>query len=748
MVELYFSLLERKAAPPAELRRFVVQTVWTLFAEDIGILEGKPLETLIRAISADKNRSTAVELVDLYRRFNTREEERRNRGRAPVPYVNGDLFTETSEVHLEANELEHLLQASRFDWRHVNPTVFGSLLEGCLGHNHRWELGAHYTGETDILTIVEPVIVRPWVKRIEATKSSKEAVKLHEELCKFKVLDPAMGCGNFLSVAYREIRKLEDRLHDRLVEHCQSEGRQAPLEMQWYPIGNVQGIEIDPFAVDIAKTTLWMTHAIEARRHQHLEPVLPLPSLTSLICADSLKTQWPETDAVIGNPPFHGDRNLRKVVGDDYIKWLKDEFGVGVKDHCVYFFLKTHKNLRPGQRAGLVATKTISQTKNRDASLVWIVQNGGVITDAISSKDWSGEAAVDVSIICWQMSPVDQDDLLLDGKKVSGITPSLTEGLIHKEALELAGNKSRCFQGFLTRGMGFVLSDEEAKSLLARGGDVYSEVVVPYLNGDDTVKTPKQEPTRWVIDFSDFPLQIASSRYPLALSILRERVLPGREHDPDQMKRWWQFWNNRMGLRSAIGDFERFAVASRVGKRLILVWAEPNWRPSDACNVFAFDDDYNFGICSSKVHEVWARGVSSTLEDRLRYAPSIAFETFPFPRPDDRQRERIASAAKSIIPLRREACDAISAGLTKVYNLMDDGGFVELKAAHRELDLAVADAYGWNSTMLDDPVRLLEALFALNAQSAVDPRYAPFPKLVLAERGETKSGGSEVIDHE
>jgi hypothetical protein len=79
---------------------------------------------------------------------------------------------------------------------------------------------------------------------------------------------------------------------------------------------------------------------------------------------------------------------------------------------------------------------------------------------------------------------------------------------------------------------------------------------------------------------------------------------------------------------------------------------------------------------------------------------------------------------------------------------MDDGGFVELKAAHRELDLAVADAYGWNSTMLDDPVRLLEALFALNAQSAVDPRYAPFPKLVLAERGETKSGGSEVIDHE
>ena len=144
--------------------------------------------------------------------------------------------------------------------------------------------------------------------------------------------------------------------------------------------------------------------------------------------------------------------------------------------------------------------------------------------------------------------------------------------------------------------------------------------------------------------------------------------------------------------------------------------------------MFAFDDDYHFGVCTSRLHDVWARANGSTLKGDLRYTPSTVFETFPFPRPDDRQRERIASAAKSIIPLRRAACDAISAGLTKVYNLMDDGGFVELKAAHRELDLAVAAAYGWDSIMLDDSARLLDALFDLNAQCAVDPNYAPFPK--------------------
>jgi hypothetical protein len=730
MVKLYFSLLERNAVVPEELRRFVVQTVWTLFAEDIGILEGKPLETLIRSLLADTTRSSAVELTDLYRRFNTNDDERRNRGRPQtVPYVNGDLFSETSEVHLEANELEHLLQASRFDWQHVNPTVFGSLLEGCLGQNHRWELGAHYTNEADIMTIIEPVIVRPWVKKIEATQTFKSAVALHDELCRFKVLDPAMGCGNFLSVAYREMRKLEIRLHDRMGELAAKEGGQPRLDMQWYPIHNIQGIEIDPFAVDIAKTTLWMTHALESRRHGLTEPVLPLPSLNSLVCADSLKAEWPTTDAVIGNPPFHGDRNLRKVVGDEYIDWLKQEFGVGVKDHCVYFFIKTHRNLKNGQRAGLVATNSIAKTKNRDASLVGIVNSGGIITDAISSKSWSGQAAVDVSIVCWQREPIDTDDFTLDGKIVSGITPSLTQGSEHREALKLRGNKAICFQGFLPNGMGFVLDEAEMKSLLQRTEANYSDVVYRFMNGDDLVLTTHQEPTRWIIDFGTRSLEQAAA-YPAALQIVREQVKPLRDkvNRKAQRERWWQFAETRPGIIKALPSLNRVGIVGLTAKRLLLTWGETTWRPSHACGVYAFDDDYSFGVCQSVVHETWAWGTSSSFRTFLRYTPSIAFESFPFPRPNSTQKERIALAAQQVVAMRRKACDSIDAGLTKVYNLMDDGGFVDLKAAHRELDLAVADAYGWDATLLDNPAELLAALFDLNAQCASDPNYAPFGK--------------------
>jgi hypothetical protein len=729
MVKLFFSLLERKAVEPEELRRFVVQTVWALFAEDLGILEGKPLESLIRALLADNTRSTAVELADLYRRLNTKDDERRNRGRQQsVPYVNGDLFAETTEVHLEANELEHLLQASRFDWRHVNPTVFGSLLEGCLGHNHRWELGAHYTSEQDIMTIVEPVIVRPWVKRIEATKNFKEAVKLHDELCNFKVLDPAMGCGNFLSVAYREIRNLELRLHDRMGEHAAKEGAQPLLDMPWYPIHNIQGIEIDPFAVDIAKTTLWMTHALESRRHGLAEPVLPLPSLTSLVCADSLKTEWPDTDVVVGNPPFHGDSNLRSVLGDSYIDWLKSEFNIGIKDHCIYFFVKAHRHLKPGQRAGLVGTNTISQNKNRDASLVWITDNDGVITDAVSTQPWSGQANVHVSIVCWQKKPISEGDFTLDGGHVEGITPSLKSGTTHRVALPLGGNEGIAFIGNFVNGTEFIIDENEAIALIEKSPQ-NSFVVKRYLTGDDLVSRVDMSPARWIIDFNTMSLEEAAG-FIEPMRIVRERVKPVRDKNRDRRYRevWWQYARPGPALRKAIVDLPRYGVACITGKRIHVIWGEPGIVQSHACVVFAIDDDYTHGVLSSRIHDVWVRGNSSTLEDRLRYTPSTAFESFPFPSSTKEQTERIATASRKIVVLRQQACEQLGKGLTKVYNLMDDGGFVELKAAHRELDLAVADAYGWDAAMLDDPVRLLDALFDLNAKCAADPNYAPFGK--------------------
>src|SRR5262249_15050055 len=150
---------------------------------------------------------------------------------------------------------------------------------------------------------------------------------------------------------------------------------------------------------------LWMTHKLVADLYGLAEPVLPLVDLSNIVCADALKADWPAVSAIIGNPPFHGDRHLRRLFGDEYVEWLRREFRCGVKDYCVYWFRRAQDRMAPGQRAGLVGTNSISQNRARSASLDYITSNGGVITDAISTKDWPGDAAVDVSIVNWIKSP-------------------------------------------------------------------------------------------------------------------------------------------------------------------------------------------------------------------------------------------------------------------------------------------------------------------------------------------------------
>lgn len=725
MVDLYFQLLERKAANSEELRRFIIQCVWTLFAEDLGLIPEHIFQNLIKALLLDPSRSSAIEVADLFRRFNYSDSERRNRGRQiPIPYVNGELFAEVPEVALTGSELTHLKLAASFDWQWVNPTVFGALMEGCLGHDRRWELGAHYTNEEDILSIVRPVIVYPWIEKIENLETADESLRLLAKFLKFKILDPAMGCSNFLAVAYREMRILEKTLHGRINDLHTSSGL-IPPPVPLYPISNIQGIEIDPFAVEIAKATLWMTHALVARQYGAAEAPLPLQNFTQLICGDSLKIDWPETDVIIGNPPFHGDRRIRGVLGDNYISWLEQEFGIGVKDHCVYFFRKTHKHLKKGQRAGLVATNTISQAKNRDASLTWITENGGDIFFAISSQPWSGEAAVHVSIVCWEKG-TKAPKHYLDGREVGGITPSLTSGLKHRKALSLKGNADIAYVGYFPNGMGFVLNAEEASNLLNRTGAKYADVVFPFINGDDLTSSPDQTPSRWIIDFGTRSLEEAS-KYPAALEIVRKRVKPIRDkvRRKAHRERWWQFAETRPGMTAALANLSRYPIIGLTGKRLIAVWGETGWRPSHACATFAVEDDYCFGVLNSSAHEIWARANGSTLEDRLRYTPSSCFETFPFPiAPTAKLRETVSTASREIVRQRKIACDKFNLGLTKVYNRMDEGGFDGLRKAHTALNRAVLDCYGMPKDI--DKEDILDRLFDLNQKYAHTKNYLPF----------------------
>jgi len=689
------------------------------------------LQATILDLLASPNPDSARDIGYLFELLNQKGNHNRHGRYEGTRYVNGELFARPAKVYMTKPELEHLRRASEFDWRAVDPTIFGSLMEGILGDERRERLGAHYTHEADIMKIVAPTIVRPWRERIEATSTPAEVRALLDELVTFRVLDPACGCGNFLYVSYRELRGLEHELKQRYARLCAERGEPVATDLPFYPLSNIKGIDIEQVAVMVARVTLWMGHRQMVERYGPAEPVLPLTDLSGVRAADALQADWPEVDAIVGNPPFLGSQLLRASLGDGYLKWLNSSFGVGIKDLCVYWFRKAHDHLKPGQRAGLVGTNSISQNTARDASLDYIVEKGGVITDAVSSQRWPGDAKVHVSLVNWvKQPPAPLDQFVLDGDEVTGITSSLRVGGADDwKPQPLAANRNKCFQGPIPVGKGFVITEVEARGMLADDSADYQQVVRPFLTSDDIASRPDQSPSRWIIDFAQMGLEHAA-KYPKALAIVRERVKPVRDsvrREGHRLK-WWQFGEPRVGLRKATAPLSRHFAVGRHGKRLSVAAVESKSIASDATNVFAFDDDYSMGILLSKAHDAWAWAQSSTLETRLRYTPTTVFETFPWPDPvTDDQRQAVATAASALYARRSELCLEHTMGLTALYNLMDDGGFADLATLHKRLDIAVAAAYGWPATVAQNPAELVTRLSELNKLIATGERpYSPF----------------------
>lgn len=733
VTDLYQALLVRQAAAPETLRSFVLQVVWCLFAEDLGMLEGHPVQRIIEGLIRHPDRSSFTELGMLFEVLNDPTDYGRYGVLEGTRYVNGSLFATAAKVHLQPGELEQLAEAARFDWRKVDPTIFGSLMEGCLGHDRRWELGAHYTHEADIMKIVRPTIVEPWRQRIDATATVDEVRKVLEELCSFRVLDPACGCGNFLFVAYRELRLLEYELKERLVAVAKKTGMPPPDRdgLPYYPLRNLHGIDIEPTSVMIARVTLWMGQRQMIDRVGAAEPVLPLVDLSGIQAADALAVPWPNTDSIIGNPPFLGSQHIRRTRGDAYTEWLKKAFKIGVKDYCVYWFRKAHDHLTPDRRAGLVGTNSISQNRARSVSLEYIVSHGGVITDAVSSQKWPGEAKVHVSLVNWIKNPtVPPASFFLDGEPVDGITAELrTPERSTGKLATLRANRGRCFQGPIPVGDGFIISEAEAQALLKRSDAKYRDVVRPYLTGDDIADDPRQEPRRWIIDFEQRTLE-AAGKYPAALAILRERVKPVRETNRRKARRerWWLFGEQAIGMRRAIAGQERYIASLAFGKRLLISWQDAWTCPSGKIYIFAFDDDYSMGIVSSLAHGAWAWARGATLKADLSYTPSSVFETFPWPYPvTDAQRDQVAKAARKLMTRRREICTENDLGLTALYNLVDEGAYQDLKALHSKLDEAVARAYGWPKAAARDGDALVHGLLELHQEiSSGNREYDPF----------------------
>lgn len=304
--------------------------------------------------------------------------------------------------------------------------------------------------------------------------------------------------------------------------------------------------------------------------------------------------------------------------------------------------------------------------------------------------------------------------------------PTISASLRADEAAEpnrLRANRGIAFQGMLP-GANYVVEAPLAARLLNLEPR-YAQVIRPYLGGVDIATDPAQGPSRYIVDFGLQTLEEAM-RFPRAIELVQIQAKRDRESSRSYSRnpRWWQFLWPRPLFRTRVADLARFIAGTATGKRILFCWCAPETVASNATNVFALANDDNLGVLMSTIHTGWAQKRSSTLREDIRYTPTSAFETFPWP-PDDLG--AVASTARQLYGRRSEICTERQIGLTKLYNEVDEGAYRDLRELHVALDEAVAAAYGWPASVAHDPQESNRRLLELNrAIAAGEIEYRPF----------------------
>lgn len=712
--ELYQIIVERqkrtnpRAFDELKIQRFILQCVLAMFAEDRELL---PRDLFISCVQDCRNGGSTYDVLGgLFREMNQPGITPAGRYKG-VDYFNGGLFSTIHPIELTAEELNFLDACAREQWTNIRPSIFGNIFEGAIDPKKRHAHGIHFTSEVDIRQIVRPTISDYWEERIDAASNIGELNKLQMELQSYRVLDPACGSGNFLYVAYQELKRIEKLLLNKIAERRQKPPSQ--VEMGFVTPLQFYGIDTNPFAIQLARATMMIGRKIAIDKQGLTEPALPLDTLDkNIVCQDALFTEWTKADAIIGNPPFLGGKKLRKELGDEYTKKLYTQFPEvkGQPDLCVFWFRKAADNLGENGRAGLVGTNSISQVSGKKASLDYVASSGGIIHYAVSTQKWSGDAAVHVSIVNWAKEKPKQ--LILDNVEVNFISTSLKSEISVSSAERLVVNRNFSFEACALAGKGFIISEKEAYSWI-KTNSKNKNVLKPMIDGKGLVNP--LEKLDWVIDFNDMSIEEAAE-YEQPLNRVRERVKYERDNNKRDARRinWWKFGEKRPGMRKALEGLTCYFALPKIVKYIIFTPVDISILPCEANMVVASNDFYILGILTSKTHRLWVKAQSSTLEDRTRYTNTTCFETFPFPQNSSSQLiEKIRTTTHELHNYRTEQMEKKQWGITQLYNKFFNEPSSQLYKLHAKLDQLVLQAYEFDSSD-----NILEKLLELNLELA------------------------------
>jgi hypothetical protein len=725
---IYEKLLEQYIDPTnahslKSLNILCVRLVFCLYCEDAGVFGRRDMfHDYLVQYDVENIRAA---LIRLFKVLNTPLEERDPYlmdSLAAFPYVSGGLFEEENvEIPRFTEEIRTILLENAsldFDWSEISPTIFGAVFESTLNPETRRSGGMHYTSVENIHKVIDPLFLNDLRSELDTIleeekvprQRKKRLEAFQDKLASLRFLDPACGSGNFLTETYLSLRRLENKaimeathgqvmLGDFIVD---------PIKVN---IRQFYGIEINDFAVVVAKTALWiseaqMMHETERIIQKDLE-FLPLRNYANIHEANALRIDWndvvpaAELNYIMGNPPFVGYSLQSKEQKDDILSVFVDENGklfktAGKIDYVAGWYYKAsammqHTNIR----AALVSTNSITQ--GEQVAAIWkpLKEMFGIHIDfAHRTFRWDSEATLKAHVHCVIVgfSNVEVPKVIYDNDKqkaAENINAYLIDApsvYLESRSRPLCDVPQMSSGGKPVEGGFLILSPEEKAELINKEPHV-EKYIRPFTSGDDFINNKKRY-CLWLVGANPTDIKHTPEVVSRIESVREFRLSSKKEatrrcaETPALFMEVKEPQSNYLLIPATSSEQRRYIPIGYVDKHVI---------PNNAVQFVPDASLYHFGVIISNVHMAWMRAVCGRLEMRYRYSANIVYNNFPWPSPTDEQKAKIEQTAQAILDARALYPDSSLADLYDELTMP-----VELRRAHQNNDRAVMQAYGFN----------------------------------------------------
>jgi SAM-dependent methyltransferase len=716
---------------PEEVALFLMRCVFTMFAEDAELIPKDSFKALLRDC---RDNPTAFRplVAELWRVM--------DKGgysitlRTTMRRFNGKLFEDARVFALEKAEIGELLAAAEHDWKGVEPSIFGTMLEQALDPTERARLGAHYTPRAYVERLVVETVIAPlredWrhvlaaAQQARDTGGQRKALALiedfHRTLCETRVLDPGCGTGNFLHVAQELMKKLEGEVLDAASELGSNERLGGIADRHVGP-HQFLGMDMNRRAVAIADLVLWIGHLqwhFRTRGYAPREPILerldhiyrrdavlewdgwPVPQWRDgkEVLPNPRRPAWPEAEFIVGNPPFIGGKDIRARLGSPYAEalWAAHPQMNQSADYVMYWWDRAAELLtRPGtrlRRFGLVTTNSITQVLQRRVVQRHLDGKKPItLLLAIPDHPWTkaGKEAAAVRIamtvaeagrhvgrlrevLSEASLDSDQPEITLSEQK-GRIGADLAIGPDIAGACELLANKGLSSRGVPLHGAGFIVSPQEAEHLGLGRRPGLEAVIRHYRHGRDLMGRSRGA---MVIDLDGLSAEQVRGRFPEVYQHLLLKVKPERDLNNEAYRRenWWLFGRRNTDMRSFTANLQRYIATVETAKHRVFQFLDRSILPDNMLVAIGLSDAFHLGVLSSKLHVTWAARAGGWLGvgNDPRYSKSRCFDPFPFPEVSEAQKQVIRGSAEALDALRKHVlAEHADLTLTKLYNVRE-----------------------------------------------------------------------------